>query len=84
MGADKKEHVKNLIASLRTLETQMEPYKEQKRELRKTYVENGWLTRDDVSSAIKAYRMIEKGQSFESLEEMFALLQNLLGVGTYD
>lgn len=84
MGADKKEHVKNLIASLRTLEAQMEPYKEQKRELRKSYVENGWLSRDDVSSAIKAYRMIEKGQNFESLEEMFELLSNLLGVNQND
>ena len=62
----------------------MEPYKEQKRELRKSYVENGWLSRDDVSSAIKAYRMIEKGQNFESLEEMFELLSNLLGVNQND
>ena len=80
MSVDKKKHVENLIASLRTLEAQMEPYKEQKRELKKTYVENGYLSREDVSSAIKAYRMIEKGQNFESLEEMFELLSNLLGV----
>ena len=84
MGADKKEHVKNLIASLRTLEEQMEPYKEQKRDLRKSYVENGWLSRDDVSSAIKAYRMIQKGQSFQSLEEMFELLSNLMGINQND
>ena len=80
MSVDKKKHVENLIASLRTLEAQMEPYKEQKRELKKTYVENGYLSKEDVSSAIKAYRMIEKGQNFESLEEMFELLSNLLGV----
>lgn len=79
MSADKKLHVENLIKSLRAIEREMEPYKEQKRELRKNYVENGWLSRDDVSSAIKAYRMIEKGQNFETLEEMFELLSKLIG-----
>lgn len=80
MSVDKKEHVKNLISSLRTLEVEMEPYKEAKRDLRKNYVENGWLTKEDISAAIRAYRMISKGESFDDLEEMFDTLSKVLGV----
>ena len=80
MGADKKEHVKNLIASLRTLETQMEPYKEQKKELRTEFIENGWLTKEDIWSAVKALRMYQKSADLDAVNEMFDIIEKKFGI----
>ena len=39
---EKKRYVKQYIRSLREIEDAMEPFKEQKRELREEYREMGW------------------------------------------
>ena len=49
-----EEHMAEYIESMKALEDAMEPYKEQKRELKANYVENGWLTKQDISLAVKA------------------------------
>ena len=40
----KEEHMADYLESMKALEDAMEPYKEQKRELKAEYVEEGWLT----------------------------------------
>ena len=40
------------IRSMKTIEDAMEPYKEQKRELREEYKEQGWLTKDEISGTV--------------------------------
>ena len=42
----KEQHMGDYIASMKALEEAMEPYKEQKRELKANYLENGWLTKE--------------------------------------
>ena len=46
-----EEHMAEYIESMRALEEEMEPYKDQKRELKANYVENGWLTKGEISLA---------------------------------
>jgi hypothetical protein len=41
------------------IEEAMEPYKEQKRELRTEYREQGWLSTDEIRAAVKAYRLFK-------------------------
>ena len=55
---DKQEKMIDFIRSFRALEDAMEPYKEQKRELRKDFKDQGWLTKDEISMTTKAYRMM--------------------------
>ena len=55
----KEQHMADYIASMKALEEAMEPYKEQKRELKGEYVENGWLTKEDISLTVKAYRLLK-------------------------
>jgi hypothetical protein len=38
-----EEYVVEYIKALKAVEDEMEPYKEHKRDLRKNYVQNGWL-----------------------------------------
>ena len=54
---EKKQYVKEYIRSLRAIEDAMEPYKEQRRELRSEFRENGWLNTDEIRAAVKAYRL---------------------------
>ena len=53
----KRQYVKEYIRSLKAIEDAMEPYKEQRRELRSEFKENGWLNTDEIRAAGKAYRL---------------------------
>ena len=61
------------IKSIKALEDAMEPFKEQRRELRKEYQDNGWLTREEIRVAIKAYRLMRSGDD-DDLYDMYGLL----------
>ena len=65
------EHVINYVKSLAAIEEAMEPFKEQKRGLKNNYIENGWLTREDISLAVKAFRMIQKKTDPEQLMDYY-------------
>ena len=54
----KEQYTISYLKSMLAIEQAMEPYKEQKKELRKEYMDNGWLTRQDIWSAVKALRSI--------------------------
>ena len=56
---EKKRYVLEYIRSLVAIEEAMEPYKEQKRELRTEYREQGWLNTDEIRAAVKAYRLFK-------------------------
>ena len=62
---EKERHISEYIRSLKTIEDAMEPYKEQKRELRKEYNEQNWLTSDEQRMATKAYRLLKDDVDLE-------------------
>ena len=67
----KDEYVVQFIKSLKAVEDEMEPYKEHKRDLRKNYIDNSWLTRDELRNAIRAYRMVSKDEDFDQLHLIY-------------
>jgi len=62
------------IKSIKALEDAMEPYKDQRRELRKEYQDNGWLSREEIRVAVKAYRLMRSGADLDDLYDMYSLL----------
>jgi hypothetical protein len=62
------------IKSIKALEDAMEPYKDQRRELRKEYQDNGWLSREEIRVAVKAYRLMRSGDDLDDLYDMYSLL----------
>ena len=54
----KQEKMIEYIRSLRAIEDAMAPFKEQKRELKAEFKEQGWLTGEEISLTVKAYRMM--------------------------
>lgn len=58
------------IRTLKAIEDEMEPYKEAKRELRKNFRENGWLSTEEQWAAVKAFRMIQKNYDIDNFSDM--------------
>lgn len=53
---EKEEYIRKLIKSLKEIESCIEPYKEQRKELRSLYTkENDWLTNEEYSMVKKAF-----------------------------
>jgi len=75
-----EEHMAEYIESMKAIEDAMEPYKDQKRDLRTNYVENGWLTKQDISLAVKAYRLAKDDTDLSALIDMVEALKKK-GVG---
>jgi len=68
---ERKRYVKEYIRSLSAIEEQIEPYKEQKRELRSEFRENGWLNTDEIRAAVKAYRLYRGKVNIDEVVENF-------------
>tara|TARA_Y100000310_G_scaffold134643_1_gene133566 strand:- start:2021 stop:2284 length:264 start_codon:yes stop_codon:yes gene_type:complete len=71
---EKKRYVKEYVRSLNAIEEAMEPYKEQKRDLRKEFRENGWLSTDEIRAAVKAYRLYKGKFNIDEITDNFRLL----------
>jgi len=67
----KEEYITNYINSLVAVEEEMEPYKEHKRDLKKSYIDNGWLSKEEISLAVKAYRLMKDDIDMEQLMDFY-------------
>ena len=75
----KQEKMIEYIRSLRALEDAMEPFKEQKRELKAEFKEQGWLTAEEISLTVKAYRMMTADVDMEQLLSIYEGLMTRTG-----
>jgi|TARA_Y100000310_G_scaffold335504_1_gene417717 hypothetical protein len=71
---EKKRYVKEYIRSLDAIEEAMEPFKEQKRDLRSEFRENGWLNTDEIRAAVKAYRLYKGKFNIDEVVDNFKIL----------
>ena len=71
---EKKRYVLEYIRSLVAIEEAIEPYKEQKRELRTEFREQGWLNTDEIRAAVKAYRLFKGKVNIEDVYDNFKML----------
>ena len=67
----KEEYVVEFIKAFKAIEDEMEPYKEHKRDLRKNYVQNGWLSGNELRQAVRAYRMLKKDDDIDQFTDYF-------------
>jgi hypothetical protein len=71
----KEEFVVDFIKAFKAIEDEMEPFKEHKRDLRKNYVQNGWLTNDELRQAVRAYRMLANDDDIDQFTDYFEKIQ---------
>ena len=58
------------------VELEMEPYKEQKRELKKEYLEKKWLSKEDISLSVRALRLLKEEVDIGALIDMYDALKS--------
>ena len=75
---EKKRYVREYVQSLKAIEDAIEPFKEQKRDLRTEFRDRGWLNTDEIRAAVKAYRLY-KGKL--NIDEIYENFHTIAGVG---
>ena len=78
---EKKRYVREYVQSLKAIEDAIEPYQEQKRELREEFKRQGWLTKEELSTTVKAYRMMKNDVDLEQFVELYQTLLERSGRG---
>ena len=74
----KEEHIKNYLKDLAETEAAMEPFKEHKRDMRKSYIEEGYITKDEIWAAVKAYRMIKNEKDMDALIDAYDQVKKMI------
>ena len=78
---NKAQHIAEYIQSIAAIEECMEPYREQRKDLRRNYIENKWLDKDEISMAMRAFRLLERDVDFDNLAEIYENLSYTLKGG---
>lgn len=71
----KEELIIRYARSLDEVEKAMEPFKEHKKELKASFLENGWLTKEEMSMVLKAYRMMKKEEDLGEIQHYVDTIQ---------
>ena len=77
--AEKERHITTFIKSLAAVEDAMEPFKDQKRDLRQNYVDNGWLTKEEMRMAVRAYRLMKSDTDMDQLLDFVDHVKKTVG-----
>jgi len=71
----KEELIARYAKSLDEVDRAMEPFREHKKELKASYLENGWLTKDEMSLVLKAYRMLRSEEDLGEIQHYVDLIK---------
>ena len=73
----KQERVKDFIKSMAAIDDNIKPYREQKTDLKKSYVDNNYLTRNEQKIALKAYRLLKDKVDMAQLDQFLDQIKEL-------
>lgn len=66
-----QEYAIDFIKAFADTEAEILPYKEHLKDLKTSYVENGWLTKQELRMAVKAYRMLKSDEDIDQLTSFY-------------
>lgn len=75
----REDHLANYIKTFVAIEEAIEPFKEQRKDLRESYDENGWLSKQEMRLAVKAYRLYKSETDMEVLTDYVNKCQRSVG-----
>ena len=75
MEKEKRQKFAEYIQSIAAIEDCMRPYRDQRKELRQNFIENRWLSREEASLAVKAFRMWEQQIDFDDLTAIYESIE---------
>ena len=75
----KEQRRENFIMAFHENEMAMKPFKDFRSDLKKNYVDNGWLTRQELSTAVKVYRFIKGGDDIDQFHGVYKEMEKKFG-----
>ena len=70
-----EEYMVDFLKNFQAIENAMEPFKDQKRDLRENFHENGWLSKEEMRTAVKAYRFLKQETDIEEIKSIISKLK---------
>jgi hypothetical protein len=71
----KEDHVQNYVKALDQTLRAMEPFREHLKDLKKNYVDNHWLSREEMSAVLKAYRSLKKDEDLGEIQHYVDIIK---------
>jgi hypothetical protein len=71
----KEELIARYAKALDEVDRAMEPFREHRKELKQSYLENGWLTKDEMSMVLKAYRLMKKEEDLGEIQHYIDMIR---------
>ena len=73
---EQKKPVINLIKSYRAIDGAIQPYQDQRKELRTEYIENQWLSNNEISLVKKAYNAVKTKVDLDDLSSFMDIVKS--------
>lgn len=67
----KDERVRDFIKSMAAIDESIKPFREQKSDIKKSYIENNYLTKDEIKTCLQAYRLVKNKMDMAQLDQFF-------------
>lgn len=71
----KEDYLRDYVGRLDEIEVAMQPYRDHKRALKEQFKENSWLTKQEMSLALKAYRMMKGDVDIDEFVKVFNMIK---------
>ena len=67
----KSQRIENFIKAFHENELAIKPFKEHRSDLKKDYVSKKWLTREELSTAVKVYRFLKSDVDIDQFHSVY-------------
>jgi len=67
----KADHISDFVRAQAEVEACIQPFKEDLKDLKRSYVENDWLTKEEIKLAVKAFRLLKDDTNFDMLGDYY-------------
>ena len=74
----KEELITRYARALDEVEKALEPFREHRKDLRASYIQNGWLTKEETSMVLKAYRQLKSGEDLGEISHYVDMIKGKL------
>ena len=74
-----EDRIENFIKAFHENELAVKPFREFRSDLKKNYVENGWLTRQEISTAVKVYRFLNSDVDYDQFHNIYNEMEKKFG-----
>ncbi|NJN98682.1 MAG: hypothetical protein HC875_33620 [Anaerolineales bacterium] len=71
----KQEKILQFLKAFEEIEESIRPFAESRKDLRKSFIENEWLTKEEIKSTIQAYRIAKKRENINELSDIYDLIK---------